>query len=193
MIPFPNKKYKIIYADPPWEYDVDYRKNAAKQKYQTQHNLEIGKLPIHEIRDNPCILLCWATFPKLKECLELISLWGFEYKTCFFVWVKTSNYTNNQYNYLGMGTYTRQNAEVCLLATYGSGASKLVRKKNPMRNIIYSPVREHSRKPPEIRDKIVKLFGDIPRIELFARTKVHGWDVWGNDEKLESQPLEAFK
>ncbi len=189
---FPDKKYKIIYADPPWEYDVSFRKSAAKDKYNLMSNKKIGELPIENIRDDPCVLLCWVTFPKLIDGLDLIKSWGFEYKTSAFVWVKTMNYTNHQDNYLGMGTYTRQNSEVCLLATYGKGCASWVNHKNPMRNIIYAPVRKHSQKPDIVRQKIVKLFGDISRIELFARTRIHGWDTWGNDEKLNSKPLEEF-
>ena len=193
MIPFPNKKYKIIYADPPWQYDVSFRRSCVDKKYDLMSDKSIQNLPIDMIREESCILFCWVTMPKLIEGLDLIKAWGFNYKTCAFVWVKTSNYTNNQSNYLGMGYYTRQNSELCLLATYGDGCASWVNTKPAMRNIIYAPVRKHSQKPPIVREKIVKLMGDLPRIELFARTRIHGWDTWGNDSKLtELQPLESY-
>ena len=87
-----------------------------------------------------------------------------------------------------MGFYTRSNPEIVLLGMKG----KVRPLVHNVRNITYSQIQEHSKKPDIVRDKIVQLCGDLPRIELFARSKIHGWDVWGNDPKLESKPLEAF-
>jgi N6-adenosine-specific RNA methylase IME4 len=89
---------------------------------------------------------------------------------------------------LGMGNYTRGNTEFCLMGVKG----KPKRIDNNVSQLIKSTIRQHSKKPDIVRDKITQLCGDLPRIELFARTKVHGWDVWGNDEKLEATPLESF-
>lgn len=75
------------------------------------------------------------------------------------------------------GNWTRSNPELCLIATKGN----VKRKSASVRNLVISPLREHSRKPDEIRNEIIKLVGDIPRIELFARHKTEGWDVWGNE------------
>jgi site-specific DNA-methyltransferase (adenine-specific) len=90
---------------------------------------------------------------------------------------------------MGLGNYTRANAEICLLATKGKGC-KVIDKTIPQ--ICDSPLTKHSKKPDVLRSRIVRLFGDLPRMELFARTKIHGWDVWGNDEKLKSVTLETF-
>ena len=80
-------------------------------------------------------------------------------------------------DFMGMGRWTRANAEICLLSTKG----KIVRKSASVRQIIYSPIQEHSRKPEETKTRIIKLIGDLPRVELFARKKSAGWDAWGNE------------
>jgi len=107
--------------------------------------------------------------------------WGFKYKVVAFVWSKTNRE-------MGLGHYTRTNHEFVLLGTKGS----LERKSNKVKQWLKAPTTIHSKKPNEVRERIIQLYGDLQRIELFARTKVHGWDVWGNDEKLQSQPLEVF-
>lgn len=186
--PFPNKRYKIIYADPPWPYkDKALAGNrGAACKYNVMTDEELQDLPVAEIADNDCILFMWATFPKINDALRLIKSWGFQYKTVAFTWVKK---TKNNKSFLGMGGWTRANAEVVLLATRG----KPKRIDAGIRQIIESTPQEHSRKPDIIREKIVQLMGELPRIELFARIKPHGWDVWGDDENLLiEQPLENF-
>lgn len=80
--------------------------------------------------------------------------------------------------FVGMGYYTRANNEICLLATKGKSLKRINRN---VEQVILSPIREHSRKPDEIRERIVNLFGDLPRVELFARNTTDGWDVWGNE------------
>lgn len=192
MIPFPDKKYKIIYADPPWEYSSDPNSKRgiwglAHQQYQTMSLEDLKKLPINTIADDNCILFMWATWPNIQAALDVIKSWGFEYKTCAFVWEKMDK-TNNTLKKYGLGWYTRSNTEFVLLGRKG----KFERKSAAVQQIVKSTISKHSQKPHEVRERILKLCGDIPRIELFARTRVHGWDVWGNDEKLESQPLEAF-
>ena len=118
----------------------------------------------------------WATFPMIQEALKVIDAWGFNYRTCAFVWVKKNKKSDT--NFWGCGYYTRSNAEICLLATRGK---ILERKSHSVHQIIESAVEAHSKKPNVVRDKIVELFGDIPRIELFARQEVDGWDCWGNE------------
>lgn len=105
--------------------------------------------------------------------------WGFTYKTAAFVWVKKNAKSGT--NFWGMGQYTRANAEVCLLGiSKGFKASERV-KSHKVHQIVEAPVTIHSRKPPEVRDRIVELLGDVPRIELFARERAEGWDAWGNE------------
>ncbi len=188
----PNKKYQIIYADPPWEYSSDPNSKRgiwglAHQQYQTVNLDDLKKLPIQQIADDNCILFMWATFPNLQQALDLIKAWGFEFKTVAFVWEKFDK-TNNTTKKYGLGWYTRSNCEIVMLGRKG----KFERQSAAVQQIVKSTISNHSQKPNEVRDRILKLCGDLPRIELFARTKVHGWDVWGNDEKLKNTPLESW-
>lgn len=170
-----QKKYNIIYADPPWRYDRKKVQGAAEWHYDTMSVEEICGLGIEEITAKDAVLFLWATFPKLPEALRVIKAWGFQYKTVAFVWLK-QNKSGKGWFY-GLGFWTRGNAEICLLATKGNPH----RYSNSVHQFIISPLRQHSQKPDEARDKIVALMGDLPRVELFARTKTDGWDVWGNE------------
>jgi site-specific DNA-methyltransferase (adenine-specific) len=168
-------KYKIIYADPPWAYrNMGNIQAAANAHYSTMSNQDICKLPIGELADDNSILFLWATFPKIQEALDVIKAWGFEYKTVGFTWIKLNK---NGTPFFGVGWYTKSNAEVCLIATKGK-APKL---SNSISSIIQTIREKHSKKPDIVREKIVKFCGDLPRIELFAREKTLGWDVWGNE------------
>ena len=181
MIDLPDKKYKIIYADPPWSYnDKALAGNrGACCKYSVMNIDEIKSLPVKDLADDDCILFMWVTYPKLNECFEVIKSWGFEYKTVSFTWVK--KYKNGD-NFMGMGRWTRANAEICMLSTKG----KPKRISASVRQIIESIPERHSKKPNIVRDKIIELCGDLPRIELFARERINGWDSWGNeiDDKM---------
>ena len=173
-----NKKYQIIYADPPWQYKVYSKKSegrSAESHYSTMSIEQIGKLPIKELADDNCVLFMWMTFPTLQEGFRVIKEWGFKYKTVAFVWIKLNKKTPSLF--WGMGFWTRANAEICILATKGNPK----RNSKGVHQVVISPVEEHSKKPNEIRERIVKLMGDVPRIELFARQKVEGWDSWGNE------------
>lgn len=174
-----DRKYNIIYADPPWTFKnwSDKGQRNVNEHYETMSVKEIGDIPVKSIADKDCVLLMWATFPCLEKALKAIKDWGFEYKTVAFTWVKT-NRKNKESLFWGMGYYTRSNAEICLLATKGK---PLERKSHKVHSVIVSPIEEHSKKPFEARNKIVELFGDIPRIELFARQYADGWDCWGNE------------
>lgn len=173
-----EKKYKIIYADPPWAYLWGKGKEgghfAPEKHYKTMSTDEICALNIKRIADKNCALLLWTTMPCLPDAIRVIKEWGFKYKTCAFTWVKVRK---DGQPIAGIGSYTKSNAELCLLAMRGhiKSADKTVRQ------IVMSQRRGHSVKPPEVRDNIVQLFGDLPRIELFARQEVDGWDCWGNE------------
>jgi len=190
--PFPEKKYKIILADPAWSYEsgVSPRRGIwglAQYHYNTMTNEDIKNLPVKDIADKDCILFLWATFPNIQVALDTVKAWGFEYKTVAFVWEKTSK-SNMTLKKFGLGWYTRSNVEVVLLGRKG----KFDRKSAAVQQVIKSTIGKHSQKPHEVRKRILKLCGDLPRIELFARSRVHGWDTWGNDPKLDSKPLEDF-
>ncbi|MEY2701515.1 MAG: hypothetical protein RLY43_135, partial [Bacteroidota bacterium] len=129
-----------------------------------------------------CMLFLWATFPNIQESFKVITSWGFKYKTVAFVWVKTNRNCNKMFFtikdiFFGIGYYTKSNCEVCLLGVKG----KPFKISNQVSSVIISPLRNHSQKPPEAQERIIKLCGDVPRIELFARQKTEGWDVWGNE------------
>jgi len=185
---FPTKKYNIIYADPPWSYYNDmtvlpiYNKSAkgsmTHPNYPVMSSKDIKEIPVNSITDKNCILFCWTTDYHLEKSLEVIKAWGFEYKTIGFVWSKR-NKSNTPVCF--MGAYTmKSGVEICLLATKGKDACKMVKKHN-IRSYIEAKREQHSKKPDEIRNRIVELLGDIPRIELFARQRFDGWDCWGNE------------
>ncbi len=142
---------------------------------------EIKALPVATIADENCMLFLWATFPNLSEALEVMRSWGFQYKTLGFSWIKTNK--KNGKPFFGIGYYTKSNCEVCLIGVKG----KPIKKSNFVSSVIISPRREHSKKPEEVREKIVELCGDIPRVELFSRQKIAGWDAWGNEIESDIQ------
>lgn len=141
----------------------------------TMSTSEICGLDIEKIASDNCVLLLWATFPQLAEALQVIEAWGFQYKTVAFVWLKQNK--SGKGWFFGLGFWTRGNVEICLLAVKG----KPKRISNRVSQLLISPLRGHSQKPDETRDKIVELLGNLPRIELFAREKTEGWDIWGNE------------
>jgi len=177
---FPEKKYQIIYADPPWKYNDQGCRGTFIDHYEGMDIEEIKKLPVGELADENCCLFLWATYPMLREALEVIDAWGFEYKSIAFQWIKTNESGSLFY---GLGRWTRGNTEPCLLGV----------KDHPKRiaedvfQIVKSTHREHSRKPDVVRFKILQLLGDLPRIELFARQKIQGWDAWGLEVPTETQ------
>ena len=169
------QKYLIINADQPWDYQQCRLSGSAKKHYPTMRIEELCALPVAEIADRDCALFLWATFPQLPEALRLIQAWGFVYKTVAFVWLKQNRKALTWF--FGLGFWTRSNAEICLLATKGHPK----RQSAGIHQLVISPVERHSKKPDEVREKIVALMGDVPRIELFARQQTPGWDVWGNE------------
>ena len=169
-----KKKYSIILADPPWKYFETGLHNQSWH-YKTMTIEEIKNLPIKELSKEDCILFLWVTFPILKEAFEVIESWGFNYSTCGFNWIKKNK--SGEGWFFGLGQWTRANSELCLIATKGHP----IRQSNSVFQIIEEPLTIHSQKPAIVRDKIVELMGDLPRIELFAREKTVGWDAWGNE------------
>lgn len=183
-----DKKYNIIYADPAWSYrdytsrevaEKNLNKNSKKSvvmKYDVMKTQDLCSLPIKNISAENCILFMWVTMPKLNECFKLMDSWGFKYSTCGFTWIK-KNKKNTNSNFWGMGRWTRSNAELCLIGIKG----KPQRVSKSIHSVIETPIEEHSKKPSIVRDKIIELCGDLPRIELFARQYADGWDCWGNE------------
>lgn len=178
MTDWADGRYRAIYADPPWSFQAWSAKGngrSAERHYRTMGPEEIKALPVGDLADRDCVLFLWATLPMIQRALETIEAWGFTYKTTAFVWIKQNRRSNSLF--WGMGYWTRSNAEICLLATRGSPK----RISAGVHQVIVSPVEEHSKKPDEVRDRIVALVGDVPRIELFARQRADGWDAWGDE------------
>lgn len=169
------KKYQVIYADPPWSYKDKNCNGSAEKHYKTMTLEDIKKLPVNEIADENCVLFLWSCWPLMPEALQVIEAWGFKYKTIGFNWIKRNR--GGCGFFFGLGRWTRGNAEPCLLATKG----KPKRVGNAVSQLIFEPIGRHSSKPACVRDRIVELLGDLPRVELFARQSTPGWSVWGNE------------
>lgn len=174
-------EYTAIYADPAWSYsDKAMNRGGAERHYSTTDANLLAELNIPVAKD--AVLFMWATMPQLPVAIALMESWGFSYKTVAFVWVK-ANKKQTDSPFWGMGHWTRANAELCLMGVrgkpkrQGKGVHQLIVEPE----ILTDPIMQHSRKPSCARDKIVELMGDVPRLEMFAREAVDGWDAWGNE------------
>jgi N6-adenosine-specific RNA methylase IME4 len=174
VIPFPNKKYNIIYADPAWKFRdrCVAGSRGSEFKYPCMTLDEICSLPVKDIADENCYLFLWLPNSMTREGMKVMESWGFTWKLPVFNWVKRGK---SGKLFWGMGSYSRGGFELCWLGIKG----RLKRQSASVHSVIESPKREHSRKPDEARDRITQLYGDIPKIELFAREKFDGWDNWG--------------
>ena len=169
------KKYQVIYADPPWRYSFSKSKSRKiENKYPTMSVSEICEMSL-PVDDN-AVLYLWATSPKLKEALQVMEAWSFEYKT-HAIWDKVN---------MGMGFWFRGQHELLLVGVKG----KFSPPEASLR--IGSVIREkrgrHSKKPDKIRDYIRNWYKDKNCLELFARTKSKGWTSWGNE--VENNPID---
>ena len=192
MIPhnLPESKFQIIYADPPWTFKTYSKKGkgrSAERHYDCLSLEEIAGLPIDHIADDNCALAMWVTDPHLQNGLSIMNMWGFTYKTILHTWIKLNKDQSKNRYAKKMGYYSRSNPECLLLGIKG----RMQRFDTNIDQIIAEPTREHSRKPDIVRDNLVKLFGDVSRIELFARQSFNGWEHWGNEtEKFNEEELE---
>jgi N6-adenosine-specific RNA methylase IME4/ParB-like chromosome segregation protein Spo0J len=171
-----DRKYGVIYADPPWSFQAwsgAGTDRAAENHYPTMDQAAIEALPVADLAADDCVLFLWAVMPQLPEAFAVIKAWGFEFKTCGFVWVKQTK--DEERFATGMGYWTRANAEICLLATKG----KPSRLNADVQQVIMTPRMEHSKKPDEVAGRIERLVPG-PYLEMFARQQRAGWDVWGN-------------
>ena len=197
---FPNKKYNIIYADPPLQFKYQSKKRTdgtsddlnirdPQKEYPCMTIDDIYNMPVNEIADDNSILFLWVTYPLLKEGIKTMEEWGFTYKTCGFSWIKKNKKSDSLF--WGLGYWTRANNEICLLGTKG----KPKRVSKGVHQVVMSKIQKHSQKPDIVKDRIVELCGDVPRIELFARQRTKGWDVWGNEvseEVTDKETIERF-
>jgi len=172
-------KYNIIYADPPWTYkdNMHAGRRGAIYKHACMELMDIRALHVNEICDKDAALFLWCTAPQLHAGLDVIGAWGFTFKTVAFTWIKRNKKSPTLF--WGGGHYTRSNPEYCLLGVKG----KLNRVSAGVHSVVHTPVEEPMKKPDIVRARIVELYGDIPRIELFARKETAGWDVHGDEVK----------
>lgn len=176
----PQGKFDVILADPPWKFrSYDQAKvipqRAAVQHYPVMELEEICQLPVQDLAADPCALFLWVTWPTIEQAFKVIRSWGFTYRTLGFLWVKAKR--SGFGFFTGLGYYTRSNTEACLLAAKGYPPID----DRSVSQLIYSPVREHSRKPDEQYGKIERLFPQARCLELFARRHREGWSAWGNE------------
>lgn len=191
----PNKKYQVIYADPPWDYGgkMQYDKTTIKGenigfekkiflssagfKYPTLKLKQLKTLDVKSIADDDCILFMLTTGPQLANSVELGEAWGFEYKTVAFVWDKMIH---------NPGRYTLSQTEFVLV--FKKGKIPQPRGARNVRQMVAVPRGKHSEKPIEVIKGITKMFPQQDKIELFARNNFVGWDNWGlevPDSKIE--------
>ena len=200
----PDKKYQIIYMDPPWDYggkmqydkstikseNIGFKRNiflsSASFKYPTLKLKELIELDIPKIADEKsCLLFMWTTGPQFSNSIKLGEAWGFEYKTVAFVWDKMIH---------NPGRYTLSQTEFCIV--FNRGTIPTPRGARNVRQMIKVPRGEHSEKPLEVIDGITKMFPEQDKIELFARNNYNGWDNWGleiPDHKIDIQTNEEIE
>jgi N6-adenosine-specific RNA methylase IME4 len=192
----PTQRYGIIYADPPWDYGgklqfdktstkaeaMDWTRtifiSSANFKYPTLTLNELKRIPLLEIAEDDCLLFMWVTNPHLAKGIELGHAWGFEYKTVAFVWDKMVH---------NPGKYTLSYCELCLV--FKRGRIPNPRGTRNEKQLVRAARGHHSAKPDEVRQAIERMFPTQKKIELFARHKPVGWDVWGLEVHRESQPM----
>ena len=148
--------------------------SSANFKYPTVKTGVLKKIPITEIAKDDCLLFMWVTSPHLPQGIELGHAWGFEYRTVAFVWNKMVH---------NPGRYTMSYCEMCLV--FKRGRIPEPRGTRNEKQLVNAPRGKHSAKPSEVRDAIGRMFPTQDRIELFARERPVGWDVWGLDVREE--------
>lgn len=178
-----DKKYNIIYADPPWDFGSKQlqktkgsRFHSLNEEYNTEKTIKMQEWDIKRICEKDSAIFMWATDAHIEEAINLMKSWGFKYVTVAFVWSKQSK--NNKEVYT-LGAWTLKNCELCLFGTRGRMLK--YKKSNNVKQLVKAERTKHSKKPNVVYGYIEELFGDLPRIELFARQHIEGWDCWGNE------------
>lgn len=187
MSALPDGPFEVIYADPPWRFESwsdQGEGRSAVQHYDCMDLDAIAALPVSDIAARDAALFMWVIQPMLPEALKLIEAWGFTYKTVAFAWFKIKGEPEQLFLFAdsgsvrkGMGYHTRSGMEQCWLATRGHGYERLTKGEAQAH---LEGVREHSRKPEHFAHAIERLTGDVPKLEMFARTERPGWTAWGN-------------
>lgn len=189
----PRAAWRLILADPPWQTVLwsgatrTPTQKTGEDHYPTLSLDELAALPVADIAAPDAVLALWVIGSHLDQALALGEAWGFRYVTDLFFWLKQRRIRPDQLDIftgditepaIGMGKYTRNQVELCLLFKRGKGVPVA---SHAVRQLIVAPKSQHSRKPAAQYDRLEALFGDIPRLELFARNPRQGWDSWGNE------------
>ena len=204
-------RYRILYSDPCWDYsnNLNGRPELGGKPYDTLTMAELSALPIPDIAEKDSLLFQWATFPKLKESIELMENWGYKFITVPFVWLKINpsgkvietvvegkalpNIEIIGGIYSGLGHYTNGNSEIVLMGKRGKGVPRISKSVKQTilapdqfeTDIVVAPRAKHSAKPAEVRNRIDALFGSVSKVELFSRQNErldsYGWTNVGNE------------
>jgi site-specific DNA-methyltransferase (adenine-specific) len=179
---FPTEKYQIIYADPPWFFSGGVYQDSGRparkvsDKYRLAKTASLIDLSVSSILGTDAIIFMWTTDQHIPDALKLMEAWGFRYCTVAFYWVK--KYASGA-NCCNVGCWTMKGVEQCLLGLHGKPMR--FKKSRNVRQLVEAERTTHSKKPDEVRNRIVELCGDLPRVELFARQETVGWDALGNE------------
>jgi N6-adenosine-specific RNA methylase IME4 len=169
-------KYDLIYCDPPWSYDDKNPRGGCEKHYKTLKIKDLCELPVQNISADDSLLFMWATYPLLLDSLKVMAAWGYTYKTVAFTWIKMNK--DGRTPCFGVGHYTASNAEIVLVGKRGKGLQRI---NKDVSQIVMSKRTKHSAKPLKVIKKIDHLYGNVKKIELFARCKSDGWDATGVD------------
>lgn len=187
--------YRLLLADPPWAFRTFSGKDRTptqkkfreeEDHYATMSYADMCAMPVGDLAAKDALLAMWVVGSHIDEAIELGKSWGFAFVTDLFYWAKQKLIDGDQIDIftrdiappkISMGYHSRKQVEPCLLFKKGKGLPVLA---HDVRQLIIAPPREHSRKPEEQYDRLLALYGDVPRCELFARSPRAGWDVWGN-------------
>jgi len=168
QIPKPKGVYELVYLDPPWRYDFSNTSNRdIENQYPTMSHEELLSLEIPA--DENCVMFMWTTAPKLVESIDLLKAWGFVYKS-HAIWDKDK---------IGMGYWFRGQHELLLVATKGDVSPPLPEYR--ISSVIKQPRGKHSKKPEMLYEYLKKAFPHLSKIEMFARQRVDGFSLWGNE------------
>ena len=180
MIPFPDKKYQVIYADPPWQQkrgpDWGSGKASKPLPYPTMPVEDIAALSVQTIADKNAVLFLWTTNKYIEQAYQVARAWGFK-PSCLLTYCKPPHG-------IGIGGTFIQTSEHLLFCRRGTCRAK----KRIDKTWFEQPRLTHSTKPSFFRNMIIEIFGNMSRIELFARTKTPGWDIWGNEVNIPQRP-----
>ncbi len=172
----PRGPYAVAVIDPPWTWSARSAKGEGRSpRYPRMTIAEIASLPVRDLLAPDAVILLWVTDPLLPRALEVVRAWGLTFKTVGFYWTKRKP---SGAEHLGGGYYTRANPEQCWILTRGKGVSRADRS---VRRLLAAPVRAHSEKPDLFYTEVERLFGNVPRVDVFARRQRDGWDALGDE------------